>query len=115
MTFLLLIFFMVTTRMSKEQVKTDVRLPTASAAVVPDDLSNRDTINIDAAGTFHLAHQPVTREQLATHLKTRFHHTPPLRLYLRADHKTPAQTIREVMKIATEAGATTIIFATHSR
>ncbi|WP_082408228.1 ExbD/TolR family protein [Verrucomicrobium spinosum] len=47
MTFLLLIFFMVTTKMSKEQVKLEVALPTASAAIQPEDLSNRDIVNID--------------------------------------------------------------------
>ena len=36
MTFLLLIFFMVTSKLSKEQVKMDVNLPTASAAKIPD-------------------------------------------------------------------------------
>jgi biopolymer transport protein ExbD len=115
MTFLLLIFFMVTTKMSKEQVKMDVRLPTASAAVIPDDLSNRDTINIDAAGAFHIANEQVSRDQLAAHLKARFVNAPPLRLYLRADRHTPAKTIRDFMKMATEAGAATIIFASHTK
>ncbi len=113
MTFLLLIFFMVTTKMSKEQVKMDVRLPTASAAVIPDDISQRDTINIDAAGQFHIANSPVTREQLAAHLKTRFANAPPLKIYLRADRDTPAQTIRDFMKLAAESGAITVIFASH--
>jgi biopolymer transport protein ExbD len=113
MTFLLLIFFMVTTKMSKEQVKMDVRLPTASAAVIPTDLSHRDTINIDASGNFHIANDMVTREQLAAHLKARFVKSPPLRLYLRADQHTPAKTIRDFMKMATEAGAATVIFASH--
>jgi biopolymer transport protein ExbD len=113
MTFLLLIFFMVTTKMSKEQVKMDVRLPTASAAVIPKDVSHRDIINIDAAGHFHVANTPVTRDQLAAHLKARFVNAPPLKLYLRADRNTPTQTIRDFLKLATEAGAVTVIFASH--
>ena len=36
-----------------------------------------------------------------------------LRLYLRADQNTPAKTIRDFMKMATEAGAATVIFASH--
>lgn len=114
MTFLLLIFFMVTTKMSKEQVKMDVRLPTASAAVIPNDLSHRDIINIDAAGEFHIANTRVTRDELAAHLKARFLNAPPLKLYLRADRHTPAKTIRDFMKMATEAGAATVIFASHT-
>lgn len=113
MTFLLLIFFMVTTKMSKEQVKMDVQLPTASAAVIPNDLSQRDIINLDAHGHFHIANSPVTRAQLAAHLKARFIQAPPLKLYLRADRQTPAHTIRDFMKLAAEAGAITVIFASH--
>jgi biopolymer transport protein ExbD len=113
MTFLLLIFFMVTSKMSKEQTKMDVRLPTASAAVIPSDLSHRDIINIDAAGHCHIANTQVTRDQLAAHLKARFLNAPPLKLYLRADRDTPTRTIRDFMKLATEAGAVTVIFASH--
>jgi len=113
MTFLLLIFFMVTTKMSKEQAKMDVQLPTASAAVIPDDLSQRDIVNLDANGHFHIANSQVTRAQLAAHLKARFTQAPPLKLYLRADRQTPARTIRDFMKLAADAGAITVIFASH--
>ena len=34
MTFLLLIFFMVTTKISKEQIKQEIKLPVASNAVI---------------------------------------------------------------------------------
>ena len=112
MTFLLLIFFMVTTRMSKEKVKMDVKLPTASAAVMPDDLSNRDIINI---GAFYIANEQVTREALASYLKERFKNAPPLRIYLRADKGTPSITIRDFMKMASEAGAANVIFASYSK
>lgn len=115
MTFLLLIFFMVTTRMSKEKVKMDVKLPTASAAVMPDDLSNRDIINIDGAGAFYIANEQVTREALAAYLKERFKNAPPLRIYLRADKGTPSKTIRDFMKMASEAGAANVIFASYSK
>ena len=55
MTFLLLIFFMVTTKISKDQVKVDIKLPTAANATIPNDISNRDIISIDAvAGTIDL-------------------------------------------------------------
>lgn len=115
MTFLLLIFFMVTTKMSKEQVKLDVELPTASAAIQPEDLSNRDIINIDHEGMFYVANNQVTTEQLKAHLKERFKNAPPLKIYLRADKDTPTRKIREVMKMATEAGAADVIFGSYNR
>ncbi|TLD72191.1 biopolymer transporter ExbD [Phragmitibacter flavus] len=115
MTFLLLIFFMLTTQISKEKVKLDVALPAASAAITPDDLSNRDIINLDAEGNFYIANDQVTRDQLNAYLKQRFINAPPLRIYLRADKLTPSKTIRDFMKMATEAGATNVIFGSYSR
>jgi biopolymer transport protein ExbD len=113
MTFLLLVFFMVTTKISKEQVKVDIKLPTAANAVIPNDLSNRDIVSIDGAGNYFVGQEPVDKKQLTAHLKERFKVTPPLRLYVRADKNTPGKKIKELMKIASEAGAVNVIFGTY--
>lgn len=113
MTFLLLIFFMVTTKISKEQVNVEIKLPTASNASIPDDLSNRDIISIDKDGTYYIGHTPADKKQLTDHLKERFKVTPPLRLYVRADKNTPGKQIKELMRIASEAGAVNVIFGTY--
>lgn len=115
MTFLLLVFFMVTTKISKEQVKVDIKLPTASNAVVPSDLSNRDIISIDAAGSYFIGQKPADKKELTAYLKERFKNYPPLRLYVRADKTTPGRQIKELMKIASEAGAITVIFGTYQK
>lgn len=115
MTFLLLIFFMLTTHITKDQVKLDVTLPTASAAIQPDDLSNRDIINIDHLGDFYIADRRVNREELRAYLKQRFINAPPLRIYLRADKNTPTKVVREFMKMASEAGATNVIFGSYQK
>lgn len=115
MTFLLLIFFMVTTKMSKEKVKMDVALPTASAAVMPEDLSNRDIINIDGQGVLYIADRAVSRAEMNAYLKDRFKTAPPLRIYLRADKATPGKTIRDFMKMAAEAGAASVIFGSYNK
>jgi len=113
MTFLLLIFFMVTTKISKEQVNVDIKLPTASNASIPDDLSNRDIISIDKDGTYYIGQNPADKKELTAHLKERFKVTPPLRLYVRADKNTPGKQIKELMRIASEAGAVNVIFGTY--
>lgn len=113
MTFLLLIFFMVTTKISKEQVNVEIKLPTASNASIPDDLSNRDIISIDKDGTYYIGQKPADKKQLTAHLKERFKVTPPLRLYVRADKSTPGKQIKELMRIASEAGAVNVIFGTY--
>jgi len=113
MTFLLLIFFMVTTRLTEESRKREIRLPSAMSAVLPDNLKNRDTINIDGQGIYFVGDLQCSREQMAQYLRKRFVNFPPLRIYLRADQDTPARKIREFMQMATEAGALDVIFGTY--
>lgn len=115
MTFLLLVFFMVTTKISKEQIKVDISLPTASNGVVPSDLSNRDIISIDGNGQYFIGQNPATKKELTEYLKMRFKVTPPLRLYVRADLNTQGKKIKEFMKIASEAGAINVIFGSYQR
>lgn len=113
MTFLLLIFFMVTTKISKEQIKEEVKLPVASNAVIPEDVSNRDIISIDDQGRYFIGSEATDKKRLADYLKKRFENTPPLRLYIRADKTTPAKKIKEVMKMAADAGAVDVIFGSY--
>ena len=113
MTFLLLIFFMVTTKISKEQVKVDIKLPVAANATIPSDLSNRDIISIDGEGRYYIGQKPADKKELTTYLKERFKVTPPLRIYVRADKNTPGKQIKELMRIASEAGAISVIFGTY--
>jgi biopolymer transport protein ExbD len=113
MTFLLLIFFMVTTKISKEQVNVEIKLPTAANASIPDELSNRDIISIDKDGIYYIGQNPADKKELTAHLKERFKVTPPLRLYVRADKNTPGKQIKELMRIASEAGAVNVIFGTY--
>jgi len=113
MTFLLLIFFMVTTKISKEQIKEEIKLPVASNAVIPPEASNRDIISIDDRGRYFIGQTPADKKELADHLKKRFENFPPLRLYIRADKNTPGKKIKEVMKMAADAGAIDVIFGSY--
>jgi biopolymer transport protein ExbD len=113
MTFLLLIFFMVTTKISKEQIKEEVKLPVASNSIIPEDVSNRDIISIDAQGRYFIGQEIADKKRLAEYLKKRFENTPPLRLYIRADQKTSGKKIKEIMKMAADAGAVDVIFGSY--
>ena len=115
LTFLLLIFFMVTTKLSKEQLKMDIRLPVASAAVKPDDLNNRDIVNIDAEGRHFVGETAVTPEELRAYLVERLRRNPPLRIYVRADRDTPARLLRELVDMAADAGAVEVLVGTFQR
>jgi len=115
MTFLLLVFFMVTSKITKEQKKLEIRLPTAATAKMPDDLSGRDIINIGPDGQFYTGDTPVDMPQLKRHLRQRLIDYPPLKILVRADSQTPAKQIKEVMKAAAEAGAIEVIFSAYTK
>ncbi|MEO0453544.1 MAG: biopolymer transporter ExbD [Verrucomicrobiota bacterium] len=115
MTFLLLIFFMVTTKITKEKVKIDINLPIASAALSPDDLSGRDVINVDDAGIIYIGDNSTDLPTLKAYLKQRLIDYPPLRIYIRADAKTPASQIKKIMKACADAGAVEVIFGSYKK
>ena len=112
MTFLLLIFFMVTSHLTDMDVSVPVSLPGAELGVVPDDRSQRVVLTIDSDGQYYIADDKASKDEMASYLKKRFENFPPLRIYLRADQKTPAKKIKEFVAMATEAGAVDVIFGT---
>ena len=113
-TFILLIFFMVTTKLSKEKKNVEVKLPTASAAVLPKDVSGRDIINLDGAGQIYVGDKASSLKELRTYLRQRLIEYPPLRLYVRADSQTPARKIKEIMQACAEAGSVEVIFGAYN-
>ncbi|MGK0188643.1 MAG: biopolymer transport protein ExbD [Verrucomicrobiales bacterium] len=115
MTFLLLIFFMVTARLTDQKVSIPLELPKARNAVDPDTQDNREIINIDALGTYYIGDQSATDGELKAYLLERFKSNPPLRIYVRADRNTPSKQTKKLMRMATEAGATHVIVGTLNR
>jgi len=109
LTFLLLIFFMVTSRISKDPQQETIQLPVASAGLLPQDASHRDIIDIGKEGKISIAQKPMDRAALENHLRSRLQSHPNRKFYLRADAATPAQKIKEIMRTAAEAGASQIL------
>jgi len=113
MTFLLLIFFMVTQKITEQELSVPVLLPIAASAVEPQK-TQRDTINIDGGGNYYIGDRPATTEEVRAHLREKFIDYPPLQIYLRADKNTPAKKIREFVDMATEVGAIDLIFGVYA-
>lgn len=115
MTFLLLIFFMVTTKITEEQKKLTIKLPIAMSAVQPDHYKGREIINIDDRGLVYVGERQMDEKELAAFLKQRLIDHPPLRIYIRADAQTPGRTINRIVKLCSEAGAIELLFGTHRK
>jgi len=112
MTFLLLIFFMVTARLTDQKVSVPLELPVASAAREPKTIENREIVNIDGAGNYYVGDQPVTEGELKAFLVERFRNHPPVRVYLRADAGVRSELTSKVVEMATEAGVQDLIIGT---
>jgi biopolymer transport protein ExbD len=108
-TLLLLFFFMLSGKLTRDTKLLDIHIPVAASGKIPEDMGDRDVINIDEKGQLFTGHQLVTAKQLTVHLKERFKNYPPLKLYIRADARTPGRQIKEVMRMASEAGAIEVI------
>ncbi len=114
MTFLLLIFFMVTQKITEQQLNVPVKLPVAVSAVAPER-TEREVINIDGKGNYYIGDQQASREAVLAHLRIKFKDFPPLQIYLRADKDTPTKKIREFVNMATEVGAIDLIFGVYGK
>lgn len=112
MTFLLLIFFMVTQRITEQELSVPVRLPIAATAATPERIE-RDIINLDGGGNYYIGDRPASTEEVLAHLRVKFRDFPPLQIYLRADKDTPTKKIREFVEMATEVGAIDLIFGVY--
>ena len=109
-TLLLLFFFMLSGKLTKGEKLLNIKIPQAASCQHPVNEGDRDVVNIDAGGRIFSGSRPVTAKELASYLRQRFKDYPPLKLYLRADAATPGKRIKEVMAIASEAGAIEVIF-----
>jgi biopolymer transport protein ExbD len=110
-TWILIIFFMVTMHLAENEFAVDVDLPVASAAEIPPDMNGRVIVNIDQSGNYFVGNQPMTLAQLTAHLKMRLIEYPPLKVYLRADSGIPARKTKEFYRTCAEAGAIEVILA----
>jgi biopolymer transport protein ExbD len=111
--FLLLIFFMVSTTFDRH-AKLKVELPEASAKT-EQQREDPVVISIDAKGNYFIDDRQVVNTQLET-LKIALQKTvadkKDVSLVLRADAKTPHQSIVRAMDAASQLGLTRLSIAT---
>jgi biopolymer transport protein ExbD len=114
-TWIMIIFFMVTNEIAESEFNVPIQLPIASAAVIPDDMAGRVIVNIDGKGSYYLGNDPIDLAELTSQLKRRMIEFPPLKVYLRADAQTAALKTKEFYRACAEAGAVEIVLGTFNR
>ena len=111
--FLLLIFFMVSTTFDRH-AKLKVQLPSAEAKM-QQQIKDPVVLSIDAKGKYYINDRQVVNTQLDT-LKAALQKTvdnnPDITLLLRADGRTPHQSVVRAMDAASQLGLTKLSIAT---
>lgn len=113
MVFLLLVFFMTVSTLAQADRRVKLDLPESESSDVPEDLSDRGTISLDADGKIYLGAQAQTLESMQAVIKASLSENPELRIHLRADRATPYHDIKEVLRSCAEVGAYEVIYATY--
>ena len=113
MVFLLLVFFMTVSTLAQADKRVKLELPESASGKVPDNLSNRGTISLDAKGQIFVGAQPKTLDQMQASIKESLASNPDLRIQVRADQATDYESIKKVLRACAEVGAHEIIYATY--
>jgi biopolymer transport protein ExbD len=113
MVFLLLVFFMTVSTLAQSDRKLALDLPESDSSDVPDDLSNRGTVSLDAEGHIYLGAVAHSIESMQAAIKKTLSLNPDLRIHVRADQATPYGAIKAVLRSCAEAGAYEVIYATY--
>lgn len=114
LVFLLLIFFMTSSRLITNLQDPNVEVPVAYESQVSKNIEGRYVVNLYADGTLHTGDGRVQLsllefEQRIAGVNER---RPGTRLLLRADRGVRHQKVREVIQASVRGGVSDIIFAT---
>ena len=111
--FLLIIFFLVSNHLAKQEVQLALPLPTAQSGLQDKPSEKpRLTVNVLADGTLLFAGRPVTAEELRTQLAERQNDLgKDLEVRIRGDQSAPYRHVEPVMLACAWAGIWNVKFA----
>ena len=120
LTFLLLIFFMVSSHLITVQIDRRVKSPTAMNAQVGKVAAGRVVVNVLADGTVWGTDEIelTSSESITAYIDaarvSNEEKGIPTRLNLRADKEVDTRNIKKVVQAAAEAGVVEVIFGSYS-
>lgn len=109
-TLLLLFFFMLSGKLAGKAKHQNISVPTIRQETPSSNLQDAELIQLDSNGSLFWGEHPITRSELATHLRERTKTNPKVKVLLRADASTHANRILEVVRTASEAGVLQIAY-----
>ncbi|MDP7205669.1 MAG: biopolymer transporter ExbD [Pirellulaceae bacterium] len=113
--FLLIIFFLVSSHLAKQEVQMQLPLPDARSGTQAEDSQlPRLVVNISAGGQIRMAGRQLTLEQFQERLvKRREKYGQDLEVRIRSDRGVPYRNINPVMRRCAETGIWNVTFAVY--
>jgi biopolymer transport protein ExbD len=112
--FLLIIFFLVSSHMAKQENMVQLDLPNASSGL--NDVVDRDTlvVNVLGTGVWQIGGVQVDEPAITAQMRrSMMAASEPLRLKIRTDQAVPYERIEPLLELATAAGIGDIVFSVY--
>jgi biopolymer transport protein ExbD len=113
-TFLLIIFFLVSSHLAKQENFLKLDLPVANAGTA--DFSDQPTLTIQvlASGEYQINSQPMVIAQVRRAIVARANaEKSPLRIRIRTDRQADYEHVAALLKVCSATGNTDIVFAVY--
>ncbi len=112
--FLLIIFFLVSSHLAKQENQVELDLPTAASGLHDLDSREHVTVNILASGQWQMAGVMIDEPAARARLRQRTMQTSqPLQLKIRTDRGVPYERIEPLLRAAAASGIGDIAFSVY--
>jgi biopolymer transport protein ExbD len=113
-TFLLIIFFLVSSHLAKQENFIELALPTSNSGLM--DANDRPTLTIQVleSGQYRVGSQDIVLDQVRRVIQQRnSEDADPVRIRIRTDKKTPYEFIASLLRICALTGNSDVVFAVY--
>jgi len=114
--FLLIIFFLVSSHLVKQEAQMELPLPVADSGEEPNDEARRLTLNVTADGSMLLAGRRLDRDELKQRLEqARDEHGRDVEIRIRGDRNVPYSAVSPIMLSCARTGIWKVTFGVYRR
>ena len=114
--FLLIIFFLVSSHLARQESQLPLPLPTAeSGQETTDSGRDRVVVNVTAEGSLKLSGRDVSTDELSRRLANEVAGSRELEVRIRSDRNVPFQHIQPVLRAVSGSGVSNVTFAVTAR
>jgi biopolymer transport protein ExbD len=116
-SFLLIIFFIVSSHLAQQEVEQELSLPQAASGQPPPDVAgSRLIINVDSQGQLTIGGEELLPRAIEARLTAeRAHAGNDLEVRIRSDRSVPYRYVEPILVACSRAGVWKVTFAVHRR